>query len=108
MVADFYAARLHDHFAAPARFLEQIRGSTARLEALRGDVATLRGCVGASEQTLLDDLESMVIAKDGLDFHESHQSLLKGWLFAHIPLTYLLLLCALLHVLLVHAFGAGR
>ena len=46
--------------------------------------------------------------KDQLDFHQAMQGLLKGWLFVHIPLTYALLLFALVHLVLVYAFSGAR
>jgi hypothetical protein len=52
-------------------------------------------------------LFALVRRKDDLDFHEARQKLLKVWLFAHIGLTYALVLLALLHALMAHAFGGG-
>ena len=45
--------------------------------------------------------------KDDLDFHEARQKLLKMWLFAHIGMTYTLVVLALLHGLLAIAFRGG-
>jgi hypothetical protein len=45
--------------------------------------------------------------KDDLDFHEARQKLLKLWLFGHIALTCTLVLLALVHGLVAHAFHGG-
>jgi hypothetical protein len=45
--------------------------------------------------------------KDDLDFHAARQGLLKAWLFAHIGLTYSLVLLALLHAVVVHVYWGG-
>jgi hypothetical protein len=52
-------------------------------------------------------LFSLVRRKDDLDFHDARQKILKLWLFGHIGLTYALVLLALVHGLLAHAFGGG-
>lgn len=46
--------------------------------------------------------------KDDLDYKYVHMAVLKYWLFVHIPLSYSLMLVAVLHVVLVHAFGGIR
>ena len=57
-----------------------------------------------AESEYLAKIEDLVAQKDGLDYQYAHQSLLKYWLFVHVPLTYALLVLALLHLILVHAF----
>jgi hypothetical protein len=62
-----------------------------------------------SEQELagLERLYALVRRKDDLDFHDARQRALKLWLFVHIALTCALVLLALLHGLLAHAFHGG-
>ena len=52
-------------------------------------------------------LGDLVRQKDGLDHQYALQSILKWWLFIHIPLTYSLLIATGLHVVLVHGFSLG-
>ena len=52
-------------------------------------------------------IADLVRQKDGLDYHHSLQLTLKLWLFAHIPLTYSLLIFSVVHVVLVYAFSGG-
>ncbi len=44
-------------------------------------------------------------AKDALDYHHAMQGVLKGWLFVHIPLTYVTLIFIVVHVVIVHTFA---
>ena len=52
-------------------------------------------------------IAQLVRQKDGLDYHQALQLLLRGWLFIHIPLTYSLLIFSLMHLVLVYAFSGG-
>ena len=53
-------------------------------------------------------LRRLVERKDRLDYAYALQTVLKVWLFVHIPVTYGLILLALLHLLLVYSFGGAR
>ena len=53
-------------------------------------------------------LRRLVERKDKLDYANALQTVLKVWLFVHIPATYGLILLALLHLLLVYSFGGAR
>jgi peptidoglycan biosynthesis protein MviN/MurJ (putative lipid II flippase) len=55
-----------------------------------------------------DRLRRLVERKDQVDYAHALQTVLKGWLFVHIPATYGLILLAMLHVLLVYSFGGAR
>ena len=50
-------------------------------------------------------LIDIIGAKDDLDYQYAHQAILKYWLFIHIPMTYSLLIFALAHGMLAHAYG---
>ena len=76
----------------------------------RADATRCRTCgaiLSDQEQAACERLFALVRRKDDLDFHEARQRLLKLWLFVHIGLTYALVLLALLHGLLAHAFRGG-
>jgi hypothetical protein len=53
-------------------------------------------------------MRHLVERKDRLDYAHALQSVLKGWLFVHMPATYGMILLALVHLLLVYAFGSAR
>ncbi len=49
-------------------------------------------------------LQACALLKNKIDTHYAVQSVLKGWLFLHVPLTAGLLVLVLWHVLLVHIY----
>ena len=61
----------------------------------------------AVQRAVLEKLAQLVRRKDGLDYHHALQTALKLWLFAHVPLTYSLIIFSLLHIVLVYAFSGG-
>jgi hypothetical protein len=106
-LADFYTSQLYAYFARPRRWWYQLRPTTAPRRALLAQMQDVRRYLSDQEQTACEELFALVRRKDDLDFQEARQKLLKVWLFAHIGLTCALLLLALLHALLAHAFRGG-
>jgi hypothetical protein len=106
-LADFYSQRLYDYFGRKrgARYL--FRPTTSLRRALMNEMQDLRRYLSDAEQAACERLFTLVRRKDDLDFHEARQKLLKLWLFGHIGLTYTLVLLAILHGLLAHAFSGG-
>jgi hypothetical protein len=60
------------------------------------------------EMIQAEKLRALVERKNRLDYAHALQSVLKAWLFVHIPATYGLILLTLLHLLLVYSFGGAR
>lgn len=106
-LADFYTSRLYAFFARRRRLAYQLRPTTAPRRAMLREMQDVRRYLSDQEQAACEELFALVRRKDDLDFQEARQGLLKVWLFAHIALTYALVLLALLHALLAHAFYGG-
>jgi hypothetical protein len=106
-LADFYASRLYDFFGRSRGLLYLLRPTAARRRTLMREMQDLRRYLAEQEQAACEKLFALVRRKDDLDFHESRQRILKLWLFIHIGLTYALVLLALVHGLLAHAFRGG-
>jgi hypothetical protein len=77
------------------------------LNVLQNRITDLSRYLNAQEQETLNKISTLVRQKDGLDYHQSLQTLLRGWLFVHIPLTYSLMLFSIMHIVLVYAFSGG-
>jgi len=75
--------------------------------ALMSEMQDLKRYLCEPEQSGCERLFTLVRRKDDLDFHDARQKVLKLWLFVHIGLTYTLVLLAVLHGLLAHAFDGG-
>lgn len=65
---------------------------------------TLDGFLNDNEKLLAAELENIVNKKIELDIQYAKRSLLKRWLFVHIPLSYGLVIFLIMHVLLVYGF----
>jgi hypothetical protein len=104
-LADFYARELAPAFAAPPRFWINLLGSRAALNDRLASLAELGRYLSPAEQTRAAEVGELLRARHSLDFHAANQLLLKLWLFAHVPLTYALLLLTAAHILIVHAYA---
>ena len=59
------------------------------------------------EREISRSLAELIEAKDNLDYQWTMQWVLKRWLFVHIPLTYGMMIIAVIHAILAHAFFGG-
>jgi len=103
-LSDFYARRLADFFYGPRHGWHHVVQSTHVMTKMKTELQSLERYLNDREREALRELTELVEAKDGLDYHHTMQGVLKGWLFVHIPLTYLLLVLTAAHVIIVHAF----
>lgn len=106
-LADFYVARLKYLFDGPRDFFEHLFEMNLSQYAVRSEIQSVRRYLNDKEQEILDELAELVTRKQDLDYHFTLQAALKGWLFVHIPLTYCMLILALVHLVLVYAFTGG-
>jgi hypothetical protein len=106
-LADYYSARLFSYFARSRGWLYFLRPTSALRRSLMREMQDLRRYLCDAEQAGCERLFALVRRKDDLDFHDARQKTLKLWLFGHIGLTYALLLLAILHGVLAHAFRGG-
>jgi hypothetical protein len=106
-LADFYAARLFAFFRRPRGWRYLVRPTSTLRRAMMREMHDLRRYLSEQEQAGCERLFALVRRKDDLDFHDARQKVLKLWLFAHIGLTYALVLLGVLHGVLAHAFYGG-
>ncbi len=106
-LADFYELRLAHFFAAPRHFWLHLLQSSRPRHALLTTVGDLDRYLSDPEREIADQLCERIRRKDDLDYHHALQAVLKTWLFLHIGLTYALLVVAVAHALLAHAFLGG-
>ena len=106
-IADFYGNKLSAYFSGPRNTWLHVRGSRRASFALTTELKTMTRYLNEQEMLHADRLIALVERKDQLDYVYALQSLLKAWLFVHIPTTYGLIALALLHLLLVYSFGGA-
>jgi hypothetical protein len=106
-LADYYSARLYSYFWKSRGWRYFVRPTSGLRRSLMREMQDLRRYLCDAEQAGCERLFALVRRKDDLDFHNARQKTLKLWLFAHIGLTYALLLLAILHGVLAHAYRGG-
>jgi hypothetical protein len=87
--------------------LQHIQGSRRASFALTTEMTSMTRYLNERELGYAENLQALVEQKNQLDYAYALQSVLKAWLFVHIPATYGLILLALLHLLLVYSFGGA-
>lgn len=106
-ISDFYVSRLHDFFREPRNLLLHLMGSDRALAALLDEFDNMDRYLHAREGEFAEQLRELVLKKNDLDFHYSLQLSLKAWLLVHVPLTFSLLIIAVVHLILAYAFSGG-
>ena len=106
-VANFYMERLAWFFQGPRHGIRHFLLSDRPRRALQEEVVALERYGTPREIEFLEMLSDRIERKSELDFRYSLQAVLKGWLFVHIPATYSMLLLAVVHIIVVHAFDGG-
>lgn len=107
VVAEFYTKRLGMFFTKPCNWWAHFRQSRAPQAEHVSQFDEVQRYVRKGERELLDKLSDLVAQKHMLDYQYSLQSALRLWLFAHIPLSYSLLIFSVLHIILIHAFSGS-
>jgi len=107
VVAEFYTKKLGMFFTSPCNRWAHLRQSRAPQAAHVSQFDEVQRYARKDERELLDRLGDLVARKHMLDYQYSLQSALRLWLFAHIPLSYSLLIFSVLHIILVHAFSGS-
>ncbi len=106
-LSDFYTRRLVAFFHQPKNFWWHLLQSNRPRYTLLKELEALDRYLNNEEKIMALALIDIIGAKDDLDYQYAHQAILKYWLFIHIPMTYSLLLFALAHGMLAHAYGGG-
>ncbi|QDG78495.1 hypothetical protein [Labrenzia sp. PHM005] len=106
-LAELYVDRLHHFFAAPRNIWAHLRLSDLPLARILGEVDSIQRYLDDTGQARLDEMKSLVKAKNALDFHYAHGSVLKFWLFVHVPQTYAMIVFILVHVAIAYGFSSG-
>ena len=106
-LADFYTEELTSYFVRPRGLWYQMRPTSGRRNQLRNRLADLQRYCSPEEKEVTGRLERLIDSRDDLDYHAAMQGKLKLWLFAHIGLTCALVVVAVIHAIMAHAFRGG-
>lgn len=106
-LADFYVDRLHGFLQRPRALRYTLLPSTRARKRLFGEMTAVDRFLTEPERSASEQLFDLVRRKDDLDFHAARQGVLKAWLFAHLTLTWSLVLLGFAHGVLALAFRGG-
>ena len=101
----FYQSQVVDYLLYTGGMLSIFRGANDR--EIRQSLDALRRYCSVPELTVLEALDQLIAEKAKLDQHRALQGLLKAWLMAHLPLSFLLCLLLVLHVMLAYGYSGG-
>jgi hypothetical protein len=106
-IMDLYTNHLREFFQGQRNFSAHLIGSQRPLKRLTDEIDNLSRYVDQQSQEKLADIRNLVIEKDRLDFARVYLALTRIWLFVHVPVTYALIVLAVLHILAAYAFSSG-
>jgi hypothetical protein len=100
----YYTESLEWYFWRPRFFIGHLVGSGRSTSWIRGRISALRRYLNDGERAYLARIEELAMRKSTLDAHYALQSVLKFWLFIHVPAAALLVLLACWHLLVVNIY----
>ena len=106
-IMELYNTELKKFFQGQRNVTAHLVGSQRALTRLTHDIDQLSTYVDQPSQQKLAAIKKLVIEKDRLDFAHVYLGLTKSWLFVHVPVTYMLTVLIVLHILVVYAFSSG-
>lgn len=101
----YYAESLEWFFWRPRFLLGHILGSGRSASWIRSRITALRRYLNEGERDYLGRIEALALRKSRLDAHYALQSVLKFWLFVHVPAAVLLVSLGCWHLLVVHIYA---
>ncbi len=104
-IAELYVRRLRPFLAQTApRFghLFEVRHSFRHLVR---DLRATERYLSPKGRQFLDQIESLLVTKDSLDYQYTIHMTLRGWLFLHVPLSFAIIPLIVVHIVLFYAFG---
>jgi hypothetical protein len=107
VLANFYANRLSRFFEGRRSLVYMLVPTGRTRRQLIAEIEELDRFLAVEDRDISRELSMMVRKKDDLDYHTVMQGRLKTWLFAHIGMTYSLLIFSVVHGVLAHSFGGG-
>jgi hypothetical protein len=105
-IMDLYTVHLRVFFLGLHNITAHLIGSKRPLGRLIDEIDNLSSYVDQQSQAKLAAIKALVIEKDRLDSTSVYLGLARAWLFVHVPVTYTLIVLAVLHVVVVYAFSA--
>lgn len=107
VISGFYTEKLGLFFTKPRNLRAHLFRAQSPQATHRSQFDEIRRYAKKSELGLLDTLSDLVERKHLLDYQYALQYTLRVWLFAHIPLSYSLLILSVAHIIVVYSFSGS-
>ena len=106
-IPEFYLEELRLFFEGHRHFWQHMIRSRRGEQQLLRKMDAYGRYLNDQEKHTIETIKEYVRVKCDLDFHFSHQLILKIWLFIHVPLSYALVAMAIFHIMVVYAFAGA-
>lgn len=100
-----YLDTLLHYFARPRFFWSHVFGGDKSEHWVRHQTAAVDRYLNDTERKYLEQIQQLALVKDKVDRHYALQTVLKFWLFLHLPLAVGVMALAIWHLLLVHVYA---
>ena len=107
VLKSLYEDHLSLFFSAPRNIFSHLAQSRIPRKKLLRFLDYQKQILNEDENKILAEIQEWTIIKDNLDYAYAMQGSLKLWLFIHVPLTYILIVLAVFHVVIISAFTGG-
>jgi len=104
-LARHYTETLDWFFRRPRFLRNHVFGGKMARAWQRQQFGAIRQYLDEREARFLDRLTAIAEYKTDVDFHHAAQTMMKLWLFAHLPIAIATLLLAVWHIFLVHVYA---
>ena len=105
-LGNFYVERLRHFFARVPSAFSALASAEPGLHPLMAEMNALNRYLDDREKAIANEIRDWIETKQNLDFQYAAQSLLKLWLFVHIPFTYSLILLGFAHGVIATLYAA--
>lgn len=103
-ISAFHQQKLKKYLDGPKDFWHHVLNLNKPYGDIRYMMDGLERYLNDEEKEIFREIRELVLIKTNLDFHYAGQKLLRYWLFFHIPVSYLIILVATLHLIIAYAF----
>ena len=107
LLSAFYAERLRPFFAEDPSPMMRLMGDGGAGDRLTREMAAQARYLDDRDRQRLAEMARLATAKAAIDRSAIALFWLRAWLLVHLPATHALLLTALLHAAMAHAFSGG-
>jgi hypothetical protein len=101
---DHYGQTLEWFFRKPRFYWSHVWAGNSDDAWVARHFEAVRRYLSAAEEGYLDQIKSLAERKCLIDEHFARQDLMKKWLLVHVPLSVMVLLLSVWHVILIYAY----